>query len=500
MKKYLISGFNTVQDVKLEAGTYTLVAYAKSMYGNVYTFALGDGVTWTEYDIDVVKGQLCKVWLTFTIDEKVTKFKPIANNFTESLPVYVTDLQLTKGNIPVEAGASPFDIDKILNDLHDEIDGIEDFTNEAFADGLLNREEKTQLRASLDAIGSIVESVKGSYDKLLDNPFISDNTMASITSRYYDFIASWISDGDPRGLKPVILWIVNDDDIINQDERDEKDRALNAFNDALYAYNQAEKEVYNDIGENSVAPVIINGNWAFWDSELQEFVESEFSAEGDNGHSPYIDILTLTWWEWDATLGRYKDTGINAEGKDAIAPIIIDGFWAFWDDDTKTFIKSTFSAIGDDGHSPEIRDGYWWEWNPDINDYQNTGVKAEGKDGEGGLNVMITTQGSFRTYWRQIGSQGQVLSTPEKISEIIGGVTIGGIKYVQCKVLIYKGSVDVTASALADPTTLPKWYLNNQLMSSTTDTLNIPISHADGVDDEIRFEYTDTNAKNWEGV
>ena len=30
-----------------------------------------------------------------------------------------------------------------------------------------------------------------------------------------------------------------------------------------------------------------------------------------------------------------------------------------------------------------------------------------------------------------------------------------------------------------------------------TDTLNIPIIHADGEDDEVRFEYTDTNAKNW---
>ncbi len=65
MKKYLISGFNTVQDVKLEAGTYTLVAYAKSMHSNVYTFALGDGVNGTEYDIDVVQGQLCKVRLTW---------------------------------------------------------------------------------------------------------------------------------------------------------------------------------------------------------------------------------------------------------------------------------------------------------------------------------------------------------------------------------------------------------------------------------------------------
>lgn len=248
MKKYLISGFNTVQDIKLEVGTYTLVAYVKSMYSNVYTFALGDGVTWTEYNMDVVKGQLCKVWLTFTIDKKATKFKPIANNFTESLPVYVTDLQLTKGNIPVEAGASPFDVDKILNDLHDKIDGIEDFTDGAFKDGILSAVEKTQLRASLDAIGAIVESVKGSYNKLLDNPFISNNTMANITIKYNAFIDSWISDTNPRGLKSVILWIINGDDTITPDERDEKDRALNAFNNALYAYNQAEKGVYNDIG------------------------------------------------------------------------------------------------------------------------------------------------------------------------------------------------------------------------------------------------------------
>ena len=98
MKKYLISGFNTVQDVKLEAGTHTLVAYVKSMYGDVYTFALGDGTDWEEFSIDVVQGQLCKVWLTFTIDKRATKFKPIANNFSESLPVYVADLQLTRGN------------------------------------------------------------------------------------------------------------------------------------------------------------------------------------------------------------------------------------------------------------------------------------------------------------------------------------------------------------------------------------------------------------------
>lgn len=140
-----------------------------------------------------------------------------------------------------------------------------------------------------------------------------------------------------------------------------------------------------------------------------------------------------------------------------------------------------------------------------IQNFSKSKIGADGADGEGGINVIVTRQGSFRTYWRQIGDQGQILTVPEKVSEIIGGVEIGGVKYVQCKVIIYKGSVDVTASALADPTTQGKWYLNNVWISNATDTLNIPVksgdtTYADGVDDEVRFEYSDTNAKNWKGA
>ena len=66
------------------------------------------------------------------------------------------------------------------------------------------------------------------------------------------------------------------------------------------------------------------------------------------------------------------------------------------------------------------------------------------------------------------------------------------------KYIIYKGSVDVNCFCIRQTLLLyQKWYLNNQLMGSETDTLNIPIIHADGEDDEVRFEYTDTNAKNW---
>ena len=50
---------------------------------------------------------------------------------------------------------------------------------------------------------------------------------------------------------------------------------------------------------------------------------------------------------------------------------------------------------------------------------QNFSKSKIGADGEGGINVMITRQGSFRTYWRQIGDQGQILTVPEKVSELV---------------------------------------------------------------------------------
>ena len=63
-------------------------------------------------------------------------------------------------------------------------------------------------------------------------------------------------------------------------------------------------------------PIVINGFWAFWDEQLQEYVESDFSAVGDEGHSPYINPETGTWFEWNPDINDYHDTGIKAKGED----------------------------------------------------------------------------------------------------------------------------------------------------------------------------------------
>lgn len=70
-------------------------------------------------------------------------------------------------------------------------------------------------------------------------------------------------------------------------------------------------------GKDAHSPYIgVNGNWYFWEDATGKFKDSGLSAQGDDGHSPYINTSTNTWYEWDATTGAYKDTGIKAIGVD----------------------------------------------------------------------------------------------------------------------------------------------------------------------------------------
>lgn len=133
-------------------------------------------------------------------------------------------------------------------------------------------------------------------------------------------------------------------------------------------------------------------------------VETEFSAEGDDGHSPYIDPKTGTWWEWDAQQGKYHDTGIRAQGpagadghdgkdgqngkdgvdgKDGATPTIgTNNHWFI------NGVDTGMSAIGKNGETPYIgNNGNWWIGTGD------TGISAEGAPGS------TPTIGSNGNWW-----------------------------------------------------------------------------------------------------
>ncbi len=124
-------------------------------------------------------------------------------------------------------------------------------------------------------------------------------------------------------------------------------------------------------------------------------------------------------------------------------------------------------------------------------------ANIEGAKGEDALSVSLNRQGSFRTYWRQIASDGTILSAPEPVSEVVGGVTVGDIKYVKVTASIYKGVRDVTEIAKTGGGNF-KFYVNSVLKNEEqSEILLDAATYADGTDDDVQFEFDDANAKNW---
>jgi len=262
MKRYFKSGYNYIQDMVLEPGTYTFWARILSNFGDTFTFALANEAgEWEVFDVDVEMGQWSKVYEVFNITEKKVKLDLIHRYYDSEQPVFVFKPQLIKGNIPTDAGASPYDIDQITDDLHDSINGIADFTNEEFADRVLSASERISLKRDMEAVETIFQSLKGSYEKLIINPFVPVAVTTDLTTKY-NAVTSAKTD-----LFNVLNLIIAGDDIVSPEEITAKDAALAALNTALYNYNQVEKEIQNALGADYTQKI----------SAIRDFTDEEFA-------------------------------------------------------------------------------------------------------------------------------------------------------------------------------------------------------------------------------
>lgn len=262
MKRYFKSGYNYIQDMVLEPGTYVFWAYIKSEFGDTFTFALANEANqWEVFDVDVEMGKWSKVYEVITITEKKVKLDLIHRYFDSLQPVFVFKPQLIKGNIPTDAGASPYDIDQITDDLHDSINGIADFTNNEFADRVLSASERISLKRDMEAVETIYQSLKGSYEKLIINPFVPVAVITDLTVKYNAVTSA------KTELFNVLNLIIGGDNIVTPEEITAKDAALAALNTALYNYNQAEKEIQNSLGADYTQKI----------SAIRDFTDNEFA-------------------------------------------------------------------------------------------------------------------------------------------------------------------------------------------------------------------------------
>lgn len=325
MKRFFESGYNYIQDVVLKPGTYVFWAYIKSEFGDTFTFALANEANeWEVFDVDVEMGQWSKVYEVFTITEKKVKLDLIHRYYDSEQPVFVFKPQLIKGNIPTDAGASPFDIDSIVDDLHDNIQGIADFTNDEFADRVLSASERISLKRDMEAVETIFQSLKGSYEKLIINPFVPEAVITDLTAKYNAVTSS------KTNLFNVLNLIIAGDNIVTPEEITAKDDALLALNAALYDYNLAEKEIQNALGADYTQKI----------SAIRDFTDNEFAdrylseTEKISLSHDLDSVQTLV----DSATSRFNEMLLNPFLTGADRDLLIEKYNAFldawdWDED-----------------------------------------------------------------------------------------------------------------------------------------------------------------------
>lgn len=318
MKRFFQSGYNYIQDVVLKPGTYVFWAYIKSEFGDTFTFALANEANeWEVFDVDVEMGQWSKVYEVFTITEKKVKLDLIHRYYDSEQPVFVFKPQLIKGNIPTDAGASPFDIDSIVDDLHDNIQEIADFTNEEFADRVLSASERISLKRDMEAVETIFQSLKGSYEKLIINPFVPEAVITDLTAKYSAVMSA------KTNLFNVLNLIIAGDNIVTPEEITAKDDALLALNGALYNYNLAEKEIQNALGEDYTQKIS-----AIRDFTDEEFADRYLSETEKISLSHDLDsVQTLV----DSTTSRFNEMLLNPFLTEADRNLLIEKYNALLD-------------------------------------------------------------------------------------------------------------------------------------------------------------------------
>ncbi len=243
-KKAFVSGHNYIQDIHMEAGIYTVLMKVKSMYGDVWSFALFDGTTWTHYDMDTVQGQWKWAYVTFRTLVPVSKINLISRNYSAELPVYVVEPQIVAGNIPFDAGVAPADLNKESNELQSTLQSMDSYIEGAFKDGLIESSEAKAIEKYLNTLHERKVSVDASYTQLHGNSFLEgapktnlENAKTALNTAYTNLIDSIngaIYDGKTTQL-----------------EKDDVDAKFGLFSTSLAAYQvrseEANKAIQNKL-------------------------------------------------------------------------------------------------------------------------------------------------------------------------------------------------------------------------------------------------------------
>ena len=159
-----------------------------------------------------------------------------------------------------------------VNNVKTSVDGLKNFTDEAFADGIVDRNESAAIASNINSIETFAKDAAESYGKVYDNPLLTGTAKTNLANAYTAFTTA----------KTELVSTINGaiaDGLVDALEKSAVDGKYTAFNtkygDFVANLNAANRAIQDAINQNALQALQKIGELDYLKAALKEFTTIE---------------------------------------------------------------------------------------------------------------------------------------------------------------------------------------------------------------------------------
>ena len=164
------------------------------------------------------------------------------------------------------------DVKEDVNNVKTSVDGLKNFTDEAFADGIVDRNESAAIASHINSIETFAKDAAESYTKVYGNPLLTGTAKTNLANAYTAFTTA----------KTELVTTINGaiaDGLVDALEKSAVDGKYTAFNtkygDFVANLNAANRAIQDAINQNALQALQKIGELDYLKAALKEFTTIE---------------------------------------------------------------------------------------------------------------------------------------------------------------------------------------------------------------------------------
>ena len=226
---------------------------------------------------------------------------------TNGNSVKFTEVMLVEGFTPPSSySPSPGDVQKEIDDVSDAVTSLQNFTDQAFADGIITRSEAQAIASNINVLNAEKADIDAYYDKLYANAYLTGTAKTNLASAKtaYDTAHANLINSINKAIA---------DGKTTATEKADVDAKFTAYNNALSAYKtrvgEADKAIQDTI-KKVADNAQTSANTAQSAANAAQSTANQAQADANAANSK------LTTWASDNYISPQEKTALRQQKSD----------------------------------------------------------------------------------------------------------------------------------------------------------------------------------------